>query len=37
MLWDPAQKSGARVAKERKDGKTVKVFKTVRKSQEGKK
>ncbi|HVT84547.1 MAG TPA: 50S ribosomal protein L24 [Chitinophagaceae bacterium] len=37
MLWDPAQKSGARVKRERKDGKTVKVFKTVRKSQEGKK
>lgn len=37
MLWDPAQKSGARVTRERKNGKTVKVFKTVRKSQEGKK
>lgn len=37
MLWDPAQKSGARVKRERKDGKTVKVFKTVRTSQEGKK
>lgn len=37
MLWDPAQKSGARVKRERKDGKTVKVFKTARKSQEGKK
>ena len=35
MLWDPAQKSGARVKRERKDGKTVKVFPTVRKSQEG--
>lgn len=37
MLWDPAQKAGARVKRERKDGKSVKVFKTVRISQEGKK
>ncbi|HYM94987.1 MAG TPA: 50S ribosomal protein L24 [Chitinophagaceae bacterium] len=37
MLWDPAQKSGARVKRERKDGKTVRVFKQVRKSQEGNK
>lgn len=37
MLWDPSQKSGARVKKERKDGKTIKVFKTASKSQEGKK
>jgi large subunit ribosomal protein L24 len=28
MLWDPAQKAGARVTRERKDGKTVRVFKT---------
>ena len=36
MLWDPAQKSGARVKRERIDGKTKRVFKDVRKSQEGK-
>jgi large subunit ribosomal protein L24 len=35
MLWDPAQKAGARVKRERKDGKTVIVFKQ-RKSGEGK-
>ena len=28
MLWDAAQKAGARVGRERKDGKTVLVFKT---------
>ena len=27
MLWDPAQKSGARVKRERIDGKTKRVFK----------
>ena len=27
MLWDPAQKAGARVKHERKDGKLVRVFK----------
>ena len=27
MLWDPAQKAGARVTRERKDGKLVRVFK----------
>src|SRR5688572_23891808 len=36
MLWDPAQKAGARVTRERKDGKTVRVFKT-KKIQEDKK
>ena len=36
MLWDPAQKAGARVKRERKDGKTIRVFKEVRKSQEDK-
>lgn len=36
MLWDPAQKAGARVKRERKDGKTVRVFKT-KKVQGGKK
>lgn len=35
MLWDPAQKTGARVSRERKDGKTIRVFKQ-RKSQEDK-
>ncbi len=35
MLWDPVQKSGARVKRERKDGKTQRVFKQVRKAQEG--
>jgi large subunit ribosomal protein L24 len=28
MLWDPAQKAGVRVSRERKDGKTERVFKT---------
>jgi len=28
MLWDAAQKAGARVTRVRKDGKTEKVFKT---------
>jgi large subunit ribosomal protein L24 len=36
MLWDPAQKTGAKVTRERKDGKTERVFKT-KKSQGGKK
>ena len=36
MLWDPAQKSGARVTKVRKDGKTIREFKEVGKSQGGK-
>ena len=36
MLWDPAQKSGARVTKVRTDGKTIREFKEVRKSQGGK-
>ena len=36
MLWDPAQKAGARVSRERKDGKTIRVFKT-KKTQEVKK
>ena len=36
MLWDPAQKAGARVTRVRKDGKTEKVFKT-KKVQGGKK
>lgn len=35
MLWDAAQKAGARVTRERKEGKTERVFKT--KSQGGKK
>src|SRR5678810_446861 len=33
MLWDPAQKAGARITRVRKDGKTERVFK-VKKSQE---
>ena len=33
MLWDASQKAGARVTRERKDGKTERVFKT-KKSQE---
>ncbi len=37
MLWDAAQKSGARVSRERNDGKTERVFKTIRTSQEDKK
>jgi large subunit ribosomal protein L24 len=36
MLWDPAQKAGAKVTRERKEGKTERVFKT-KKSQGGKK
>jgi len=36
MLWDPAQKAGAKVTRERKDGKTERVFKT-KKTQGGKK
>src|SRR5690242_18381273 len=36
MLWGAAQKSGARVTRERKDGKTERVFKT-RKTEGGKK
>ncbi len=28
MLWDPAQKAGARITRVRKDGKTERVFKT---------
>jgi len=36
MLWDPAQKAGARVTRVRKDGKTERVFKT-KKTQGGKK
>ncbi len=35
MLWDPAQKAGARVSRVRKDGKTERVFKT-KKAQGGK-
>jgi large subunit ribosomal protein L24 len=36
MLWDSSQKAGARVTRERKDGKTERVFKT-KKIQGGKK
>lgn len=36
MLWDAAQKSGAKVTRVRKDGKTERVFKT-KKTQGGKK
>jgi large subunit ribosomal protein L24 len=36
MLWDAAQKRGAKVTRVRKDGKTDRVFKT-KKAQEGKK
>ncbi len=36
MLWDAAQKAGARVTRVRKDGKTERVFKT-KKVQGGKK
>ncbi len=36
MLWDAAQKAGARVTRERKEGKTERVFKT-KKVQGGKK
>jgi len=35
MLWDPAQKAGVRISRERKEGKTIRVFKT-KKTQEGK-
>jgi large subunit ribosomal protein L24 len=36
MLWDPAQKAGAKTTRVRKDGKTERVFKT-KKTQGGKK
>lgn len=36
MLWDASQKAGVRVKRERKDGKTERVFKT-KKTQGGKK
>jgi large subunit ribosomal protein L24 len=36
MLWDPEQKAGVRIKRERKDGKMVRVFKTKR-TQGGKK
>lgn len=36
MLWDASQKAGVRVKRERKDGKTERVFKT-KKEQGGKK
>lgn len=36
MLWDASQKAGAKVTRERKDGKTERVFKQVRTSQGGK-
>ena len=36
MLWDAAQKKGARITRERKEGKTERVFKTT-KTQGGKK
>jgi large subunit ribosomal protein L24 len=36
MLWDPAQKAGAKVTRVRTDGKTERVFKT-KKTQGGKK
>ncbi len=35
MLWDPAQKAGAKITRVRKDGKTERVFKT-KKTQGGK-
>ena len=35
MLWDAAQKTGARISRVRKDGKTERVFKT-KKTQGGK-
>jgi hypothetical protein len=35
MLWDAAQKSGARITRVRKDGKTEREFKT-KKTQGGK-
>lgn len=37
MLWDPAQKAGARVTRVRENGQTTRVFKKVRLSQGGKK
>jgi hypothetical protein len=36
MLWDAAQKAGAKVTRVRKEGKTERVFKT-KKTQGGKK
>jgi hypothetical protein len=33
MLWDAAQKTGARISRVRKDGKTDRVFK-IKKTQE---
>ena len=36
MLWDPAQKSGARITRVRNEGKTIREFKESRKSQGGK-
>ncbi len=35
MLWDPAQKAGAKISRVRKDGKVERVFKT-KKTQGGK-
>src|SRR5215211_3295806 len=37
MLWDAAQKSGAKVSRQRDNGKTSLVFKKVKSSQGGKK
>ncbi|TMI86243.1 MAG: 50S ribosomal protein L24 [Bacteroidetes bacterium] len=37
MLWDPAQKAGARVTRMRKDGKTERVFKVKKSKEEDKK
>ena len=37
MLWDPAQKSGAKVTRVRKDGKTERVFKVKKEAEGGKK
>jgi len=37
MLWDPAQKAGARVTRVRKDGKTERVFKVKKSKEEDKK
>jgi large subunit ribosomal protein L24 len=37
MLWDASQKSGAKVSRMRKDGKTERVFKKVSTSQGGNK
>jgi large subunit ribosomal protein L24 len=36
MLWDPAQKAGARIKRERKEGSTERVFK-IKRTQGGKK